>query len=594
MVFAWPIPSGEPLPLKPDEKWKFDKAGKLPWGSVKPAQEAFADSKGLRLIALNSTGRVAALRREAEDASPTPVEIWDVEAGTRLGEVRGAAVRRGAAVFSMDGSRLAFESATRPGAIEVWDRATGAITRLAEGLESGPCVGTISPNNRLLTAFAENSFTSVELWDIDAQARLAAMDFPPPFFGWPGGPRFGPPTVWSNDGRFLAALSADATRGVQVWEVVYANSTSVVRRRVDALTFSPDGGQLAVNGAVWGVCRFGAQVILRPTAEKSVGDFIVFARPDQTWAVHLPAEPSADPVKVVQLAPAKREFTLPRAAYQWGQPNEAKKEPSAQVVALGLSPSGKRFCVAYGASFVHVGNAQPQIELWDLEGQDPQLVWRNPFDFSLDAQRFPVLLQFRSKNHSTRGVFRVSFSPDETRVAVVGDEFLAAYEAATGKLTQYGNADARFVFSPSWERVVTGSNSGEINVYQGPNEGREGDQSRPAHSWSKRNAHQGAVLALAMDPTEHLLASAGEDRKIHLWELATGREAAAWPAHDRPVTALAFSPDGRLLVSAGLDGAVKVWNLPFIDNELTALGLAWDFGPTKPWNAAAPPDKGKD
>ena len=76
-------------------------------------------------------------------------------------------------------------------------------------------------------------------------------------------------------------------------------------------------------------------------------------------------------------------------------------------------------------------------------------------------------------------------------------------------------------------------------------------------------------------PRHQVVASGGEDRMIHLWDVASGGELAHWPAHEGDVTALSFSRDGATLFSGSRDGALKVWNLPFIRKELAALGLDW-------------------
>ena len=62
---------------------------------------------------------------------------------------------------------------------------------------------------------------------------------------------------------------------------------------------------------------------------------------------------------------------------------------------------------------------------------------------------------------------------------------------------------------------------------------------------------------------------------IHLWDVESGRELVRWPAHSATVTALAFSKDGNTLYSGSMDGVLRVWNLPFIQKELTSLGLGW-------------------
>jgi WD40 repeat protein len=81
--------------------------------------------------------------------------------------------------------------------------------------------------------------------------------------------------------------------------------------------------------------------------------------------------------------------------------------------------------------------------------------------------------------------------------------------------------------------------------------------------------------AFALNPEATLVASGGQDKMIHLWDVASGREVARWPGHEDAVTALLFSLDGQTLYSGSQDGTLKIWSLPFLRKELTALGLDW-------------------
>jgi WD40 repeat protein len=110
-----------------------------------------------------------------------------------------------------------------------------------------------------------------------------------------------------------------------------------------------------------------------------------------------------------------------------------------------------------------------------------------------------------------------------------------------------------------------------------------------------------AVHAVAFAPGGRLAASAGgaprrTDRgdpdypyddvtdplKIHLWDLATGKEVTHFEGHQADVTALAFSPDGKQLVSGQRDGTVLVWDLtslrrlPVLDIPPGGLKALWD------------------
>ena len=69
-----------------------------------------------------------------------------------------------------------------------------------------------------------------------------------------------------------------------------------------------------------------------------------------------------------------------------------------------------------------------------------------------------------------------------------------------------------------------------------------------------------AVLGLAFNRDGSLLASAGRDNAVRLWDVATGRALGGARTHKGDVTAVAFAPDGRF-ASAGSDGLVKLWRM---------------------------------
>jgi WD40 repeat protein len=74
--------------------------------------------------------------------------------------------------------------------------------------------------------------------------------------------------------------------------------------------------------------------------------------------------------------------------------------------------------------------------------------------------------------------------------------------------------------------------------------------------------HTQQALGLAFHPTQDILASAGADQKVRLWNVVTGEELGAPPdGHRDAVVSVAFSRDGRTLASAGRDKTVLLWNV---------------------------------
>ncbi|WP_309117244.1 WD40 repeat domain-containing protein [Saccharothrix sp.] len=76
-------------------------------------------------------------------------------------------------------------------------------------------------------------------------------------------------------------------------------------------------------------------------------------------------------------------------------------------------------------------------------------------------------------------------------------------------------------------------------------------------------AHDGWVNAVAVADDGRLVAVAGTDRRVELWDLAEFARPVrvAVVEHADTVTALAFSADGRMLATAGVDRTTKLWDL---------------------------------
>jgi|SRR5262245_372398 len=69
------------------------------------------------------------------------------------------------------------------------------------------------------------------------------------------------------------------------------------------------------------------------------------------------------------------------------------------------------------------------------------------------------------------------------------------------------------------------------------------------------------IGGLAYSPEGKLLAFAGGDGVIRLWDLAADKEVRRFEGHTGFIRTVEFSPDGKLLVSAGEDPNVFVWDV---------------------------------
>ncbi len=98
-------------------------------------------------------------------------------------------------------------------------------------------------------------------------------------------------------------------------------------------------------------------------------------------------------------------------------------------------------------------------------------------------------------------------------------------------------------------------------------------------------SHEGVATCVAFSPDGTRLISSGYDKKVRIWDAATGRFLKEVDAHSKHANRVAFSPDGSKFASVSIDETVKLWDATTGQVVLTLKGHA-----DQVWSVTFSPD----
>jgi WD40 repeat protein len=296
------------------------------------------------------------------------------------------------------------------------------------------------------------------------------------------------------------------------------------RRAIAAIAFSPDGKRLASSSwdntaKLWAVDREEPQVLASIEGSPSG---IAFTPDGKSLATGS----SVSRVVLWDISGAEPKV-------RWNLSGH-KHRP----FALAISPGGK---------LLASGSLGPVLRLWKLDGDEPE-AWA---------------ALANEENAPAVGVSSLSFSGDGKLLAAgshLGKQTLRVWDVGGDRVDErpMPPAHARVVqFSPNDRILAFAGDDAVINLWS-----LAGEQPKKLHQLKGHTdtSPPPAIKSLAFSPAGDALASGAGDKRLVLWDVASGRKVREWQLLDE-ARALAFAPDGRHLAVGNDDGTMYVLRL---------------------------------
>ena len=507
--------------------------------------------------------------------------------GAALSELRATLIGHRLPVLSVavspDGRTIV--SGSEDGAVNIWDRASGALVRTRQGQRPVHSVTVSGAGWVAATGAAQG----VGLWQVCDGALLATLPHPARVR-----------SVAAEPCGALLAVGCD-DGAVHVWDPAERVRLCTLRGHSNAVTgvaVCPDAG-LVVSGsedrtvrtwavalgaalrtlrghtaAVWGVaCARGGAVAVSGAEDRTVRVW----DPTTGAALHT-LEGHKGPVLSVAVAPDARiivsgsdDGTTCLWSAATGERLRTLEAHTFAVAGVAATPDGRAIVSACGDRTVRVWDAGPG-ELLRESGGHTDAVWGVAVapagrtfascssDGTVRVWDAATLEPLHALEGHTRRVLAVAASPCGTQlVSGSADRTVRLWSAADGALLRTADVTVKVT------AVAVYPDGGRLAVAGDPGRGAppavlllDAAALRPLQALE---GHRATVTSVAVSQDGAHLVSGALDATVRVWDGCSGEALAVLHGHTRPVLAVAVGRRGGALVaSASGDRTVRLWD----------------------------------